>query len=141
MKDRYTLPVLVLVFLVLAAGIVAAGCLYYGRQQDRYRTEVEHKLAAVADLKVGELSLWRKERLGDAGVFFKNSAFSALVRRCFGRPGGLESPGRGSDMDQPLSGELSSTTKVAVLDAQGGRRMSAPDTKEPISSVVRQKVP
>ena len=68
MKDKFTLPVLFLIFVTLAAGIVAAGYLYYGRQQDRYRTEVEHKLAAIADLKVGEISLWRKERLGDAGI-------------------------------------------------------------------------
>ena len=31
--------------------------------------------------------------------------------------------------------------KVTLLDAQGGQRMSVPDTKEPISSVVRQKIP
>ena len=45
MKDRFTLPALFLIFVILAAGIVTAGCLYYGRQQDKYRTEVEHKLA------------------------------------------------------------------------------------------------
>ena len=54
MKDRYTLPVLLLVFVVLAAGIVAAGCLLYRSQRDSCRTEAEHKLAAVADLKVSE---------------------------------------------------------------------------------------
>ena len=64
MKEQFTLPALVLIFVILAAGIIAAGCLYYGRQQDKYRTEVEHKLAAIADLKVGEISLWRKERFG-----------------------------------------------------------------------------
>ena len=68
MKDRFTLPALFLIFVILAAGIVTAGYFYYGRQQARYRTEVEHKLAAVAELKVGEISLWRKERLGDAGI-------------------------------------------------------------------------
>ena len=86
MKDKFTLPALLLIFVTLAAGIIVAGCLYYGRQQARYKTEVEHKFAAVADLKVGEISLWRKERLGDAGIFFRNNAFSALVRRCMERP-------------------------------------------------------
>ena len=51
MKDRFTLPVLLLVFVVLAAGIVVAGCVLYRSQRDSCRTEAEHKLAAVADLK------------------------------------------------------------------------------------------
>ena len=86
MKDRYTLPVLLLVFVVLAAGIVAAGGLLYRSQRDSCQTEAGHKLAAVADLKVSELSMWRKKCLADADVFYKNNAFSALVRRCIERP-------------------------------------------------------
>jgi len=52
MKGRYTLPLFLLVFLILAAGIVAAGCLLYRSQRNSCRTEAEHKLAAIADLKV-----------------------------------------------------------------------------------------
>ena len=122
MKGRYTLPVLLLVFVVLAAGIVAAGCLLYRSQQDRYQTEVEHKLAAVADLKVSELSGWRKERLADANVFYKNNAFSALVRRSIERP-----------QDLPLQEELRTWIshfqvsehydRVALFDAAGNKWM------------------
>ena len=140
MKDKRTLPVLLLILLVLAAGIVTAGCLYYGRQQERYRTEVEHKLAAIADLKVGEMSLWREERLGDAGVLHGNIAFSGLVRRWLDQPEDL-------DLQEELQTWISHIQehchyeKVALLDAQGGQRMSVPDTKEPICSAVREKVP
>ena len=88
---------------------------------------------------MGELSLWRKERLGDAGIVYRNSAFSGLVRRWLERPENSNLQRRTSDMDQPHSGGLS-LQKVALLDVQGGQRMSVPDTKEPISSVVRQKV-
>jgi len=66
MKDRYTLPILLLVFVVLAAGIVAAGCLLYRSQREGCRTEAEHNLAAIADLKVRNIVDWREERLGDA---------------------------------------------------------------------------
>ena len=138
MKDRHTLPVLLLVFVVLAAGIVAAGCLLYRSQRDSCRTEAEHKLAAVADLKVSELSMWRKERLADASVFYKNSAFSALVRRSIERP-----------QDLPLQEELRTWIgrvqasyrydRVALLDAAGNKWMSVPDTEEPLSSVTIEK--
>ncbi len=138
MKDRYTLPLLILVFVVLAAGIVAAGCLLYRSQRDGCRTEAEHKLAAVADLKVIELSAWRKERLADANVFYKNSAFSALVRRSIERP-----------QDLPLQEELRTWIgqfqasehydRVALFDAAGNKWMMASDTGEPLSSVTCQK--
>ena len=95
MKYKYAIPVLLLVFVTLAAGIVAAGCLLYRSQRDSCRTDAERNLAAIADLKVSELSAWRKERLADAGVFYKNSAFTALVRRCLERP-----------QDLPLQEEL-----------------------------------
>jgi two-component system, cell cycle sensor histidine kinase and response regulator CckA len=137
-KGRYTLPILILVFVVLAAGIVAAGCLFYRSQQDRYQTEVEHRLSAVADLKTSELSRWRNERLADASVFYKNSAFSTLVRRCIERP-----------QDLPLQEELRTWIghfqvseqydRIVLLDATGNKWMSVPDTKESLSSDTIQK--
>ena len=139
MKDRYTLPVLLLIFVVLAAGIIAAGCLYYVRQQEKYRTGVERQLVGVADLKVSDLSLWRKERWGDASVLYKNSAFSTLVRRWLERPDDLNLR---EEMQAWISHVQASYQyeKVALLDVHGVRRMSVPDTNEPIPSAVRQKV-
>ncbi len=138
MKYRYTLPVLLLVFVILAAGIVAAGGLLYRSQQDRLQTEVERKLAAVADLKVSELSMWRKERLDDADVFYKNKAFSALVRRCIEQP-----------QDLPLQEELRSWLshvqasygydRAALLDAACNKLMMVSDTEEPLSTRSLQK--
>ena len=46
----------------------------------------EQQLSAIAELKVDELVQYRKERLGDAVIFFKNTAFSGLVRRFLDHP-------------------------------------------------------
>ncbi len=139
MKNRYTVPILLLVFVSLAAGIVAAGGLLYRSQQDTCRTEAERALAAVANLKVSDLSMWRSERLADAHVFYKNRAFSALVRRCIERP-----------KDWPLQEELRTWIghfqvsehydRVALFDAAGKRWMSVPDAKERLSSVTTERV-
>jgi hypothetical protein len=51
-----------------------------------YRTEVERRLSAIAQLKVGELTQWRKERLADAKLLFRNEAFATLARRCLETP-------------------------------------------------------
>jgi PAS domain S-box-containing protein len=138
MRDRSALSFLVLVFIILAAGIVAAGCLFYRHQQNLYQAGVERKLAAVADLKVGDLSMWRKERLGDANVFYKNNAFSALVRRSLDRP-----------QDLPLQEELRSWIsrvqasycydRVALLDVAGNKLITVSDTGEPLSALTHQK--
>ena len=77
---------LLLIFFALTAGIVTAAFLYYRSYEQHYRVEVERQLSAIAELKVSELADWRAERLADAAVFFKNAAFSDLVRRYFEHP-------------------------------------------------------
>jgi PAS domain S-box-containing protein len=137
-KDRYTKPVLLLVFVALAACIVAAGGLLYRSQRDSCQTEAEHELAAVADLKVSEILMWRKDCLEEASIFYKNGAFSALVRRSIERP-----------RDLPVQEELRTWIghfqvsehydRVALLDAAGNKWMSVPGAEEPLSSVTTEK--
>ncbi len=71
----------VLVFVLLVAGLAVVGYFNYRDFAHHYRTEVERQLSAVADLKVCELVRWRHERLGDAAIFHKNTAFAKLVQR------------------------------------------------------------
>ena len=77
---------LLLVFLMLAAGIIATGITHYRTYEKRYRGEIEHQLTAIAELKIRELTQWRRERLGDAGVLLNNAAFIALARRVLAQP-------------------------------------------------------
>ena len=138
MRKRYTISVLLLVFVILAAGIIAAGVLLYHNQRDSCLTEAENKLATIADLKVGELAAWRKARLENASTFHENAAFAALVRRSIERP-----------QDLPLQEELHNWLshfqvrdeydRVVLLDGGGKRWMSVPDAEEPISSFTIQQ--
>ena len=75
-----------MIFVLLVAGIVTAGCLYYRNYEQQFRAAAERQLTAIAELKVGELAQYRKERLEDASIFFNNTAFSGLVRRFFEHP-------------------------------------------------------
>ena len=86
MRDRSTLPFLLPLFAVLATGIIVAAFFLHRNQQGYHRTEVERELAAIANLKANELSRWRKNHLEGAGIFYKNEAFSNLVRRCLAQP-------------------------------------------------------
>ena len=125
-----TSHVLLLIFLSLAAGIVTIGCLYYRNYQKNFRAEVERQVSAIADLKVGELVQWRKERLGNSEALFKNAAFTALVRRFFEQPEDVN--GR-----RQLLGWIgrfqtnSQYDRVFLLDVRGVLRLSVPDSPEP----------
>ena len=55
LPDRRAGRGLMLVFVLLATGIVAVGSLHYRNYERNYRTEAEHQLAAIAELQVGVL--------------------------------------------------------------------------------------
>jgi PAS domain S-box-containing protein len=122
-----------LVFVLLAAGIVIAGFLYYRNYEIRHLTEVERQLSAIADLKVDEIVHWRKERLGDAALFYKNFNFSGLVRRYLQQPEDKEVEGRLRTWLQHAR-EGYQYDRVFLLDVNGKERMSAPEARRPISN-------
>jgi PAS domain S-box-containing protein len=130
---------LVLIFVLLAAGIVTVGCRYYRNYERQFRAEAERQLSAIAELKADELAQYRKERLGDATSFFKNAVFSGLVRRFFEHPEDTEA-------QEQLRAWLDKYQTyyqydcVFLLDAQGVERMSTPVTAVPVSAVVSRRV-
>jgi len=74
------------VFVVLSACVVTGGYLYFRSYAGHHRAEVGRTLAAIAELKVDEISQYRAERMGDARVFFGNVAFADVVQRHFADP-------------------------------------------------------
>jgi PAS domain S-box-containing protein len=131
---------LVLVFVLLAVGIVTVGGLYYRGYENRYRAEMEQQLSAIAALKVDELVQYRQERLGDGSIFFKNAAFSALVRRAFDNR-------RDTAAHAELRTWLEKYQKhdqydgVFLLDDRGAEWMAVPEGRLPVASVIVQRVP
>jgi PAS domain S-box-containing protein len=122
----------IMIFIILALGIITAGYLSYTRYETHYRTEVEHELSAIADLKADGLMQWRKERMGDGAVLYKNDNFSSLVRRSFAMPADAQTTRR-------LRGRLfrvqdaSQYDAVFLLDAHGRVRLAVPDAQSPPS--------
>jgi len=129
---------LLLIFLLLATGIVTVGYLYHQNYERRYRNEVESKLSAIAELKVSEMVQYRKERLGAAAVFFRNASFSSMVRRF------LEQPGDAGARQQLRAwignyGAQYESDRVFLLDALGVTRISVPETPESVPPIITQR--
>lgn len=127
----------ILVFSLMTIGVVLTGYFYYLNYERNFRAEVESKLSSIAELKVGELVLWRKERLGDGAVLFRNITFSALVRRFLEKPGDVDAQRQLQDwMGKYLVAYH--YTQVYLVDTQGKKRMSVPQLPESyVSSVTR----
>jgi PAS domain S-box-containing protein len=138
-EERRVAYPLVLIFVILALGIVVGGTFYYRHYERQFRAGIEDQLSAIADLKVSELAQYRKERLGDAATFFKNGAFSGLVRRFLDHP-------EDTDAQEQLRTWLDKYQtdyqydRVFLLDTQGVERMSTPATAAPVSAVVSRRV-
>ena len=131
---------LLLIFAILALGIVVGGAFYYRHYERQFRTAAEHQLAAIAELKVNELVQYRKERLADAAIFFNNTAFSRLVRRFFDHPEDAEA----QQQIQEWVVKLMATEQydlVRLLDAKGVTRLSSPAGAQSVSSIVLQRIP
>jgi hypothetical protein len=128
MKGRYTLPVLLLVFAILAAGIVAAGGLLYRSQRDSCRTEAEHKLAAIADLKVRNLVDWRKERLSDAQMVMCDEFLGQQVREFLGGTAHATAPRQLLARLQSIR-EHNQGVRAVLLDPQMKVRLASPEDK------------
>lgn len=138
--DRNAGYAFILIFTLMAVGIAVTGYIHYQNYEQKYRYNVESQLSSIAELKVDELALWRKERLGDGAVLFKNAAFSALVRRYLEKPEDADAQGQ----LQAWMGKYTTAyqyARVALYDTQGIRRMSAPEAPPgPVDSNIPRNV-
>ncbi len=130
---------LVLIFLLLASGIVTTGWLFYRSSAQRYRAEMEHQLSAIAELKVAELTQWRRERLGDGALLLENAALTALVRRFFDKPEDVDAQ-RQLKVWLGKYAQDSQYDRVLLLDALGTERLTASANPEPVAAHLAQEV-
>ena len=122
-----------LIFIFLAESIVTVGYLSFKSHERQYFGEAEQQLAAITELKAGELTQWRKERMADGAIFFKNRTFSALARRFLDQPEDADAQRQLLDWmgKAPM---YQGYDRIRLLDTQGVSRLSVPSGLPPISS-------
>jgi PAS domain S-box-containing protein len=120
---------LVLIFLLFVISIFCLGTLYFRAQERHFHTEVGQQLSSVANLKVDQLVQWRRERLGDGILLFKNAAFASLVRTYFGNPDDVEAQQELRTWLRKYQEHLN-YNRVSLYDLQGVERMSFPEAHE-----------
>jgi two-component system NtrC family sensor kinase len=124
-----------LIFVLLTVGTIAGGWFHYRNVKRIHRTQVEHQLSVIADMKVAELVQWRKERMADAGTLFKNASIADLVRHVIEKP-------EDADAQRQLRvwfgkyGTHFIYNRVRLLDTHGVTRVSWPDRLSDPASIV-----
>jgi hypothetical protein len=91
-KGKRKIPwYLLLTFLVLSLNIWAAGYYYYHTEKESIQKDKKEDLLAIADLKVKQITDWRRERIGDGKILSQDPFFALHVREWFqGKDSGLK---------------------------------------------------
>ncbi len=104
-----------------------AGYVFYEKQKENLKQEEWSQLGAIADLKVGQIANWRKERIGDGGIIFESVFIAASLQQWLKDPktAGLEKEILG--WMGSLTQQYQSYEKVLLLDTKGIVRLSVPE--------------
>ena len=80
----------ILIFFLLVIGITASGYVLYENQKAEFKKREYNNLSSIANLKVREISNWRKERLGDAHIVQQNLPAIHRIRQLLENPSSVE---------------------------------------------------
>jgi PAS domain S-box-containing protein len=127
---------LVLIFLLFAAVIGAAGYYFYLNQKRSLKQEMFNQLTAIADLKVRMIDNWRKDRAGDAALLVETPFIAEHARQVFENP--KDTPAKKEIQEWLTSLQSHYQYKsVFLLDARATVRLSVPEDAEAPRSVAK----
>ena len=114
----------IVIFLIFAAVTGAAGYRYYHYAKEHLKNESQKDLSVIADLKIDEITKWRKERLGDANLVFRNPFMTSAIHQWLkhGSP----------DLKQKIVvfmkalDDQSQYRRIILLDEKGDIRLTVP---------------
>lgn len=131
---------LIILFLVLSAGELVVGLLYYRYQKEHMLKESREELSAIADLKVRQLTQWTQERMNDGRSLSQNLSSTTRFMEFLK-----------NENDNRLRFYISNTLKSLVenydyssaifIDRNFKVRLSYPQTDSLIGDQLRRKLP
>src|SRR3989304_5066455 len=74
------------IFLALTLTVAASGYLSYHVQKKNITRSAYDQLSAIADLKVSQIVIWRRERMADAEFIYGSPLLADAVSRFFRDP-------------------------------------------------------
>lgn len=127
---------LLLIFSLLAAGILSLGYFFYKYQVTFYQDVAAAELNAIADLKVKQITTWRRDRMNDAQLIVDDPVLASQVYDWFQGEG---IPGQREKISKFLSDvNQGSYAAAALFDAQGHLRLSIFEIKSELLPLIKK---
>jgi len=138
-KEKWSLLHLSMIFIVFTLGIILAASFYYRNYERNYRIELEHQLTSIADLKVGEIVQWRKERLGDGSIFYNNELLGDHIKRYFENQNDLDAKKRIIIWLKQVQSSFGYNAAI-LLDTQFTKRIIIPEETENSKAFISKNI-
>jgi PAS domain S-box-containing protein len=113
---------LLLIFFLLATGILSLGYFFYEYQTTFFQNISAAELNSIADLKVKQIITWRRDRMNDAKLIVDDPIFASQVYDWSHGEGPLGQREKISKLLSDLN--QGSYVSVALFDVQGNLRLS-----------------
>ncbi len=127
------------VFILLTAILLAGGYGYYRGEAERIRQEKYHDIAAIAELKAGQIQQWRRERLADARRATRSPFFRQALETWRAVPENLDLRADWR-LRLKLEQEAHGYADVLLLDPEGRILLAANEDPEPVDATTRQAI-
>ena len=131
---------LIILFLILSAGELVVGFLYYRYQREHMLIDSAQELSAIADLKVRQLSQWRLERISDGNSLSQNISSTRQFLKLLGDE-------RNSQLRYDLRGTLKALvdnydySSALFVDRNMQVKLFYPDRDTVVGDFLRKKLP
>jgi len=125
------------VFALVTLLIIVTGLVYYQSEFNHIRQDKYHELAAIAELKAGQILHWRQEQLADARRLASSPLMRKAVADWLRDP---SAPGLQADLQErfKIDQEVGTYADVLLLDPQGHTLLSLLPDPDPLDPVARR---
>jgi PAS domain S-box-containing protein len=124
-------------FVLLTLALLAGGYKYYQGEAERIHQEKYYDIAAIAELKAGQIQHWRRERLADARRASGSPFFQQALEAWRAAP---ENPDLRADwrLRLRLEQQAYGYHDILLFDPDGNLLLAASDDPEPIAAATRR---
>jgi len=145
-RDRNIPWYLVSVFIALALSFITIGIIFYVIQKKHIKDEKYNELAAISNLKVGQIQSWVTERMNDAETIMNDRQFGAQFLRWRAGQNEPYFPQYLNDITRVMVNSheysdiiLADTSGTKLVSLYKSVEILSPETREMISNTVKKK--
>jgi PAS domain S-box-containing protein len=131
---------LISIFIIVSTVLFILGILFLNSQKKHILNDKENELAAVVNLKVGQISQWRHEKIGDANLIHDNLSLSGQI---YDFLNGSDIAIQRKELLKWMNSIINNYDYLSanLIDTRGKVRLSVPEEDSIIGPMLRPLIP